>query len=357
MSEPDTRLIESLAQRRGEMWSEVDNGNHDAVDLAARYNLPREDVQTAIAARRKRGKSGVKKQRALVPTKPATNIAENIPLQTQQHVTKPAAEYAARAVGGGFIALGMISAIVGGWINWQFGFEAAGFPGGLIGIVVDGGAALLLVGASELLRRWNPVGLVALLLWFPFVAGSSYAALNYTGTRLGDYFQGRGAAEQRRAALGGWIKDATGRLGDEKRSVGEIDAAVRTARSYVPDAVLRATNECQTPTKSREVCQGMTAEMDALAHAKARDEWQVKIDGWNREINALPPVSSANPAAEQIAQMHIATAEQATSWWLRWLAVVPGIGGSVMLTIGAALLKQPAPPTNKWKTDAEKETR
>jgi hypothetical protein len=338
---PELEVVPALtAELWDKMVREIRNKNHDPVDLSNTYGVT---VRQATQAIKVFGKgTGVRvrgRRRPPSVEKPAEHQNPEKEAESQQDIkTDQKAEHHPRPVMGPligfcFVALGLIGSFVGGLINWQFGFEAAGWPGGLIGIVVDGGAALLLIGAGQLLRQGNwLLGLAAFGLWFPFQGGSSYAALNYTGTRLGDYFQGRGDVTMSRHDLETRIAATQAALGQDRRSIEQIEDAVRRARSFVPNKILERTNECQLRTYSREACQDMADQTTALTNRRA-------LDGLQKALAALPSIASRNPAGEQVAEVIGGTPEQATAWWMRWLALVPGIGGSVMLTVGVALIQ------------------
>lgn len=239
-----------------------------------------------------------------------TVVPKPAPKAIQQH-----SHVAAYLIGSGFILIGLTAAGVGGIMNWQFGYSVAGFTGGIIGAVIDGGALLFLPASRELFRLRNPLCLVAFLAWFPFVGGSTYAALNYTGVNVGDYFKARSDVANLETTLNQQKIRLEAKRPKETRSVAEIDLAIMNA--YRDDR--------PAWRKLREV-------------AIERDNIDTQIADINQQLRTLPHIASKNPAAEQIAQISggEVSADQATSYSIRWWAVVPGFA-SLMLTIGLAM--------------------
>ena len=355
---PDDALAAEVAKSRKEAIREMERGNGNEADLRRRYPLIKREIVGLIVTHCKNP--------IVVPRRRRSPAADNIDLQAQKQPdpekdqktqpdtyrgapskkqplpdptyrdapSKYAPTYAGRIVGCCFILLGLVGAGVGGWINVQFGMEAAGVPGALIGVVVDGGAMLFMVAAWELWRLRSFLCVVAFVLWFFFVAGSTYAALNYTGVRLGDYFQGRDDVAAQRGDLASQIRrvEAQRAAIKEEGSVKVLENRVATELTIEPRCARKSnlgTYYCDTYNKLK----------DAWTNADARDKLDATLTELHRQLDTKQAVASKNPAADQIVQISNGrvSAEQAASYWLRWLATVPGLAG-LMLTIGAALV-------------------
>jgi hypothetical protein len=339
----DDVLAAEVAKSRKDAIREMERGNGDKADLRRRYPLIKQEIAGLIVTHCKNPILVPRRRRATLEKpddtyRDAPSKKQPPPDPTYRDApSKYAPTYAGRVVGGCFILLGLVGAGVGGWINCQFGLEAAGVPGALIGVVVDGGAMLFMVAAWELWRLRSFLCVVAFVLWFFFVAGSTYAALNYTGVRLGDYFQSRDDVAAQRGDLASQIRrvEAQRAAIKEEGNAKVLENRVATELTIEPRCARKSnlgTYYCDTYNKLK----------DAWTNADARDKLDTTLTELHRQLDAKQAVASKNPAAEQVAEMseaagHRITAEQAASYWLRWLAMVPGLAG-LMLTIGAALV-------------------
>jgi hypothetical protein len=336
----DDTLVAEVAKSRKDAIREMAAGNGDEADLRRRYPLIKREIAGLIVTHCKNPILVPRRRRTPVDNgdvQPDTKKDQKTQPDTGE-LPKPAPKYAptyvGRVVGGCFIVLGLVGAGVGGWINWQFGFEAAGPAGALIGVVVDGGAMLMMVAAGELLRLRSWLCVVAFILWFPFLGGSTYAALNYTGVRLGDYFQGRDDVAAQRGDLASQIRrvEAQRAAIKEEGSVKVLENRVATELTIEPRCAKKTylgMYYCDTYNKLK----------DAWTNADARDKLDATLTELHRQLDAKQAIASKNPAADQVVQISNGrvSAEQAASYWLRWLATVPGLAG-LMLTIGAALV-------------------
>ncbi len=253
-------------------------------------------------------------------------------------------------LGGAFIAAAVMGLSVGGYINWHYAYSFGGadpvasFACGIISFVVDFGTWGFLPAVRPLWKqKRRALSVVAFVLMWPFLAGSTYAALGFVGVHVGDVLQARGSVPELRDSLTEQKKRAV----SDRRAILEISNPdvlqnqMNLALGSVPRKNRESSKDCTEPTLSAAYCADYVRLKGAYTAAKARVELDKTIDALTAQIAALPAIGAANPAADQLAQITYGriNPEQASNYQIRWLGIVPGFS-SIMLTIGLALCRR-----------------
>lgn len=336
---------------REDVIHHLNNGYKSLSDLERRSGIDRkilEGLQEEIDPKRQRRlRMPSRKNLNLIPLPPdaASAAAADHP--------EPTARRTYSQILWGVVAawIGLVLGASGIIVNCQYWYAAGGtnLTASLIFCAMGGTADVITIAipswAAEL-RKGKNYGLYG-IVFFVFVLAapvSIIASAGFSGTRIGDATKARGDAGASKERLGKELNQKAAEHDAILKEVADlpdvIEIQIQNERGRIPRDNLRWSRDCTDTTYSDSACRFLKQLRVNKVKAERRLALETEIKKDTPIYEAMPSISSKDPAAEHASQMTFGyiSPEAFENYLINALAVAPILAG-LFFAVATALLR------------------
>jgi hypothetical protein len=355
---PQLRVVKELS--REDVIHHLNNGYKSLSDLERRSGIDRkilEGLQEEIDPKRqKRLRMPSRKKLNLLPAdaSPELDLVPPSPVIKTEPEPKPkpvGRTYSQIIWGVVAVWIGIVLGASGIIVNCQYWY-AVGGSNHLVSMIfccmggtVDSITIAIPSWAAELWKRRNyGLSVIVAIFFLPVASVSIIASAGFSGTHIGDITQIRGDAKISKETLGKELDLKTAERNAIIKEVTDlpdvIEIQIQNERGRIPRDNLRWSKDCTDTTFSDPACRFLKQLRANKAKAERRFKLEAEIREQTTIYNAMPSISSKDPAAEHVSQMTfgLVRPEMVESYLINAMAAAPILAG-LFFAIATALFR------------------